>query len=81
MALDALQDSLGAHVAVDHYGAIRIDLVSDEEVSVEVDAATRLHRAMDIQRPLETQLALALDALGSLERRRGRFGNWTCDGL
>lgn len=41
-------DSLGAHVAIYCYGTVRINLISDKEVSIEVDAPTGLDRAMDI---------------------------------
>lgn len=47
--------------------AIRINLVPHDEIPVKVDAPARLDGARDIQRPLDAELAVALDTPCPLE--------------
>jgi hypothetical protein len=45
--------SLAAEVAIDLYSAVGIDLVSNDKVSLKVDAAARLDRADNLEGTLE----------------------------
>lgn len=61
---------LASDASVQAKGSISINLFSDDNIAVQVDAASRLDRSHNLNRSVEVDLMVALDAPGSLVGRR-----------